>query len=189
MNLNSKINKTIIVIDPGHGGYESGAHCDGGGREAELNMEVGKLIFFNLTMRPAIIPILTRWGNENLLNYRRMEIADDYEAKQFVSVHHNGSRAQSAHGTEVWYKMDCPQSKRMAEIMQNKLVADLGRYDRGIKLAEPGSRPFTILNPKRRTPGILVETEFVTNPKGIAFIENNIERIASAITMGVMLAI
>lgn len=94
----------VVVIDPGHGGSDTGAMGPGGHFEKDLAMSIGR------RLRSAIVDsiggqaYLTRDGDANAPPLDdRAAIANNYNADVFISLHANGSRAVSARGTEVFF--------------------------------------------------------------------------------------
>lgn len=105
-----------ILIDPGHGGKDSGAvgeHLVDGKRlrvvEKDLALEVSKQVYDDLKKRfPDRKILISRSGNTYPTLEQRVEMANevelqDNEAIIYVSVHANASFNKSARGFEVWY--------------------------------------------------------------------------------------
>ena len=123
------VERARVVVDPGHGGSESGAW---GGRitEKELNLEVAELVverFRDLGISAQI----TRTYDYRVPIRTRAEIATALAPDVFISVHHNGgaTRPSSRPGTEIFYGTDKPESRRLAAIMYEEMVDALTPFD------------------------------------------------------------
>jgi len=92
-----------IVIDPGHGGLETGAEGRFGTNEKTITLEIAlklkKIIERNLPYRVQ----LTREEDVDVSLDRRAAIANNYKALVFISIHANGSYRKMAHGSETFF--------------------------------------------------------------------------------------
>ena len=93
-----------IVIDPGHGGHDTGTIGPSGLMEKDLcldvSLRVGKLIEQRL---PGADVVFTRDDDTFIALERRTEIANDSKADLFLSVHANSSEDHKARGIETYY--------------------------------------------------------------------------------------
>ncbi len=92
-----------IVIDPGHGGRDTGTIGPTGLREKDVTLDVSKRLARLLEERLGAEVILTRTTDKSLSLERRTEIANKALADLFVSVHVNSSRYRSVNGVETFY--------------------------------------------------------------------------------------
>lgn len=90
----------LIVIDPGHGGYESGAVYKGV-YEKNLNLDIA-LRLNKLLKSKNIKTYIIRQDDSFVGLYERAYIANDLNAKLFVSIHNNASEIPVC-GTETLY--------------------------------------------------------------------------------------
>ena len=92
-----------IVIDPGHGGLESGAKGRFGTLEKEVTLAVAlklkALIERNLAMRV----VLTRDKDIDIPLADRGALANNNDAMLFISIHANGSYRKNSNGSEVYF--------------------------------------------------------------------------------------
>ncbi len=92
-----------IVIDPGHGGQATGAIGPGGLAEKDVTLDVSlrlrELIFRRLGLQVR----LTREADVDLENVTRTEMANNWEADLFVSIHANSYRASAVRGPETYF--------------------------------------------------------------------------------------
>ena len=105
-----------IVIDPGHGGKDSGAardyKIDGKNvtiKEKDINLKIGKMLYERLkSAYPDMQIVLTRDTDVFLSLGERTDIANGVKVKEneavlFISIHVNSSLSKNASGYEVWY--------------------------------------------------------------------------------------
>ena len=91
-----------IVIDPGHGGEDTGAVGDNGLSERDLTLAVALRLADELRSRGHAVR-LTRDGNDGRALSDRTALANRLEAKLFVSLHANASTFSSVTGAETYY--------------------------------------------------------------------------------------
>ncbi len=92
-----------IVIDPGHGGTETGAIGPGGVQEKELTLILARDLEARLTQRLPVRVVLTRTDDSKLPLDSRTAIANQNKADLFVSLHLNSSLGSGAHGAETYF--------------------------------------------------------------------------------------
>ena len=92
-----------IVLDPGHGGSETGAIGSRGTPEKDLTLALAQLVKGKLESRIAARVVLTRSEDQTLALTERSAIANQYKADLFVSIHINSSRGSTALGAETYF--------------------------------------------------------------------------------------
>jgi N-acetylmuramoyl-L-alanine amidase len=92
-----------IVIDPGHGGAESGAVSPGGTLEKDLTLALARSLESRLESRLPVRVILTRSQDTDLSLEERTAIANQNKADLFISLHLNSSLGESAYGAETYF--------------------------------------------------------------------------------------
>jgi N-acetylmuramoyl-L-alanine amidase len=92
-----------IVIDPGHGGHDTGTIGPEGLREKDLVLDVAKRLGALIEDRLGSEVILTRSDDTFIALERRTEIANEAKADLFLSIHANSSAVRSAAGVETYY--------------------------------------------------------------------------------------
>jgi N-acetylmuramoyl-L-alanine amidase len=92
-----------IVIDPGHGGTETGAIGPGGVEEKDLTLLLARDLEARLTQRLPVRAVLTRSDDSKLPLDSRTAIANQNKADLFVSLHLNSSLGSGAHGAETYF--------------------------------------------------------------------------------------
>lgn len=92
-----------IVIDPGHGGLETGAKGKFGALEKDITLAISQklqaLIERNLSYRV----VMTREQDVDVSLENRAAIANNNRAYVFISVHINGSYRKDARGSETFF--------------------------------------------------------------------------------------
>lgn len=99
--LGLKIGK--IVIDPGHGGHDTGTIGPNGLEEKDLVLEVGRRLGKLLETRLGAEVVYTRRDDTFIPLETRTAIANQARADLFVSIHANSSRDSDARGVETYY--------------------------------------------------------------------------------------
>ena len=92
-----------IVVDPGHGGSETGAVGPGGLEEKEVTLQIARRLAAAL---PRLFPcrvVLTRDSDAAISLDDRTAVANHEKADLFLSIHANSSRAAGARGSESYY--------------------------------------------------------------------------------------
>jgi N-acetylmuramoyl-L-alanine amidase len=99
--LGLKIGK--IVIDPGHGGHDTGTIGPNGLEEKDLVLDVSRRLGKLLQTRLGAEVIYTRKDDTFIPLETRTAIANQEGADLFVSVHANSSHDPDARGVETYY--------------------------------------------------------------------------------------
>ncbi len=156
-----------VVIDPGHGGVDSGAKYYGL-VEKEITLAIAKQLADTLKASGAAV-VLTReadidyytrgkGGKRNDLT-RRVEIINRSGAAAFVSIHTNAIRGGQWFGAEVYYNPKQAENKALAETVQQALRD----FPPGNKRQAKQDSDILVLKDSN-IPGVLVETGFLSNP-------------------------
>ena len=93
----------VIVIDPGHGGTETGAIGPGGLQEKQATLEIAKRLAATLPRYVAGRVVLTRDVDGLVSLDDRTSAANHERADLFLSIHANSSRIANARGSETYY--------------------------------------------------------------------------------------
>ena len=99
--LGLKIGK--IVIDPGHGGHDTGTIGPNGLEEKDLVLEVGRRLGKMLETRLGAEVVYTRKDDTFIPLETRTAIANQQRADLFISIHANSSNDPDARGVETYY--------------------------------------------------------------------------------------
>jgi N-acetylmuramoyl-L-alanine amidase len=100
--IRTRPSRPPIVIDPGHGGDETGAVSSSGLMEKDLMLVMARKLA-DLLQRRGHVVRLTRTGDENRALTDRTSLANRLDAVVFVSLHANASHVGSVRGAETYY--------------------------------------------------------------------------------------
>jgi len=92
-----------IVIDPGHGGTNTGARGSEGIEEKELTLLLAQTLRSRLEERLPVRVILTRSEDVDLPLDTRTSIANQQKADLFISLHLNSVQDPGARGAETYF--------------------------------------------------------------------------------------
>jgi len=92
----------LVVIDPGHGGWQFGAVGPGGLREKDLVLDIALKLGAQLRLAGMRV-VYTREKDVFLSLAERAEIANRAKADLFVSLHANSSPDPTARGSETYF--------------------------------------------------------------------------------------
>ncbi|MFN3136331.1 MAG: N-acetylmuramoyl-L-alanine amidase [Allomuricauda sp.] len=181
--------KEIMVIDPGHGGVDSGAIGVYGVREKDVALSVAREILrWNHTLLDGKYDIyLTRHTDTLITLGNRSRLVKALRADMFVSLHCNHAENSEAKGMEVYVHNSQNRWKESLELGLSILVealGNLGIHDRGVKTAN-----FQVLreNIHCDSVSVLVEMAFLSqsDEAGYLLMGKNIRAMALAILLGI----
>jgi N-acetylmuramoyl-L-alanine amidase len=92
----------VVVVDPGHGGFDPGTRAADGVLEKDLALQIGRRLADALAQR-GVKPVMTRDSDLYLSLAQRTAIANQASAELFVSIHLNWSPNPGTTGIEVYY--------------------------------------------------------------------------------------
>ena len=176
-----------VVLDPGHGGTDSGAVNKNGLQEKVQTLEVAKRLE-TLLENDGCTVYMTRMTDKTLSNNDRYTYANSTGADVLVSVHMNGSTNTSADYTTTlfgkWRK-----DKELANTIFNSLSTLPAAAGTGkISTKTPYSFASGVLL-KSTMPATMAETVFITNDKEAQLLSNGTgtrqHQIAEALKVGI----
>jgi N-acetylmuramoyl-L-alanine amidase len=166
-----------IVLDPGHGGIESGAVGPTGVKEKSVNLATALKLKTLLEGAGAIVRMtrsadtrcaspaeLAQLSPADQLRYDlncRSIVANNAKADAFISIHANANGDRSVAGTTTYWapsNFNVDQSWLLATYVQQELVKTVGRRNLGIKNDWFSVTRYT------DAPAILAEIAFLSNP-------------------------
>lgn len=195
---------SLAVLDPGHGGQDSGAMC-GNVLEKDLTLDVARRVE-RLLQAQGLATLMTRVGDAYVSLADRAALANRARDCVFVSIHFNEGNKPVSSGVETYYaghqtiagtqivswlpflqrasssELPNPESQALAGLIQDSVVVRTQSANRGTKEGQF----FVIVNV--RYPAVLVEGGFLTNKEDIAKIgsEDYREQLAAAISEGIL---
>ena len=91
-----------VVIDPGHGGKDPGAHGKYGTREKDVVLGIARQLQYLINRQPGMHAVLTRNGDYYIDLRQRLTIARKDSADIFVSIHADAFSDRYSHGASVY---------------------------------------------------------------------------------------
>jgi N-acetylmuramoyl-L-alanine amidase len=193
----------LVILDPGHGGQDSGAMC-GGLLEKDLTLDVARRID-RLLDSEGIATLMTRLGDTYVPLADRAAFANRVRNCIFVSIHFNEDNQPVASGVETYYAahqitsgsslaswlpflwrplsdLPNPESQSLAGFIQEALVARTRAMNRGTQ-----ARQFFVIA-NVTSPAVLIEGGFLTNKEDISKLtsEDYRDQIAAAVADGIL---
>ncbi|MFA5880074.1 MAG: N-acetylmuramoyl-L-alanine amidase [Candidatus Margulisiibacteriota bacterium] len=179
ITLNQESFEKTIVIDAGHGGNDPGAIAADNKYEKEFTLEIAKLVKEYLE-KEHIKVILTRDLDKDITLQERVYIANNAQAKLFLSIHFNAYTNNYANGTETYYFK--PGEKLLAESVHNEILNALGLRNNGIKQARLFVNRFSTI------PSTTVEPLYLSNEREYNMLKESgfKAKLARAIADGIL---
>ncbi|MBP1932955.1 N-acetylmuramoyl-L-alanine amidase [Ammoniphilus resinae] len=177
---------TLIVLDPGHGGKDSGA-TGFGLVEKDLALVIASLVQRLFKEQYVVDVRMTRETDVFIPLSERANLANQWKADLFIAFHHNASGGEgfesyiypSARGTKV-------------EEIQNKLHDTMMSYMKNYGVKDRGKKQanFAVVR-ETRMPAILLENLFVDNAHDASLLKQQsfLQGLAQSVVNGVALAI
>ena len=193
----------VVVLDPGHGGEDSGAMC-GGVMEKDLTLDVARRVD-RLLDSEGVATLMTRLGDNYVSLADRAAFGNRAKESIFISIHFNEDNKPVASGVETYYaahQIDSgstfaswlpffsrppsnspkPESQSLAGFIQEALVARTRSVDRGTQ----AKQFFVIANVT--SPAVLIEGGFITNKDELSKLvsEDYRDQLAAAVADGIL---
>jgi len=92
-----------VVIDPGHGGLESGAKGRFGNLEKDITLAISLKLKALIEKDMGFEVVLTRDRDVDVSLENRSAIANNHKAGLFISIHANGAVPRKAAGSETFF--------------------------------------------------------------------------------------
>ena len=174
---NGTIEKKIIVIDPGHGGKDSGTIGSDGTMEKTLTLNTALRLQQELENTGAVV-YLTRTGDTYLTLQERVRIAHQSHADAFISIHYDSSPTLASGMTVYYYdqQSDYPLALSLDPFFSNGLSIPY----RGVRFGD-----FHVVR-ETTTPSVLLELGYVNNPTELTIIRSDAyqQQVVTAIING-----
>jgi len=153
----------VILVDPGHGGFDGGCGARSALLEKDLNLAVGQSLTRRLD-RIGLRVFMTRSDDRHLGPTHRKDLLARVEkarvvrADAVICLHADWSGNNQRHGPCVFYHHDSGASRLLAELIQSQLNALAGTSYPPLP-----ARDLLVIREAKR-PAVLVEVGFLSNP-------------------------
>jgi len=111
--------KPVVVLDPGHGGIDSGAIGEGGLQEKEVTLRFARALARQLTLGARLQPVLTRDADTFVSLADRVDVARRHGAALFISIHADSVPQDYVRGATV-YTLSDEASDALAQAMAER---------------------------------------------------------------------
>jgi len=174
------LNRGLIVIDPGHGGYDSG--CISATKyEKEIDLEIALLLSDKLKKKGFNV-YMTRTDDSFVGINDRAILANECEgALALVSIHQNSSEESSDEGVEVWTSEN-EQNEQLAQLMVDEVSAATGAINGGVKVQDN-----LVICSKAEMTAVIVECGYLSNKREAQNLSDSAyqEKIANGIAAAI----
>lgn len=206
--------KVRILIDPGHGGKDSGALSNKGYRkEKDINLKVAKCVG-RILRKNGVEVFFTREHDRYLSLEERVNKITKIRADYFISIHANASSSSKASGFEFFcrYKKVYPTlspskkgwfkkvfRKDIGQVVDKIMIESIA-YEESL-LAKSLNKSFSNTLPLKSrgvkragfyviknavVPSVLIELGFMTCDKEVNYLFKDYKKLATAVTKGIL---
>ncbi len=178
--------KFRVIIDPGHGGYDSGAKSKDGLLEKELTLKMARKIKELLAPQKGVEVYLTRSRDDYLTPAQRVNFANKLHGHLYLSIHFNWSPSPRFSGFRTYVNNDQMQfrgvdvlsltgsaASKLSESEQflrqsRQLAKEITDRLKSMKLAGEQNREASLaLMNNLSMPGVLVELLYLSSPQDL----------------------
>lgn len=163
----------LILLDPGHGGFDGGAEVNGI-KEKEINLSIG-LVLKEELVKSGYRVAMTREKDEAVKLDKskhktrksedleaRCKMKDESNCSMFISIHMNTFSESKYSGAQVWYSKN-QESKIFASIIQKNFKEKIDSDNNRVEKAAMDS--YKVLRCSDGIPAVIVECGFLSNPQ------------------------
>lgn len=144
----------VIVIDPGHGGRDTGATGIKGSYEKNLTLKTAQLLYDKLKTAGANV-VMTRNTDSYLSLSSRVGMSHTHAADAFVSIHFDSILDSSVRGMTSYYYHNYQQS--LATTVGKEVASFTKLKDRGVRYGD-----YHVLRENKRA-SVLLELGYLSN--------------------------
>lgn len=177
--------KKLILIDPGHGGRDSGALSEDGLQEKDVVLDIAKAMAnWNASLLDNKYSIYLTRSQDTLITLDdRTLLAKYLKPDLFISLHCNHIDDSRINGVELYTYDDNELDLLYAMAISNELNQKLG-----FKTREPKQANFQVLREtKEYCPSVLLELGYLSNIDEVNYLSNIEKR--KALALAILLAI
>ena len=181
-----------IMIDVGHGGFDSGKVGVNGELEKDINLQIALKLKKTLEDQGMSV-IMTREEDKGLYDegasnkkaqdlQRRCDLINEKKPLMTISIHQNSYTSPQIKGAQVFYYTTSAESQKLAEIIQKTLIEQVDPDNH--RDAKPNDSYYML----KRTSSVIVIVEcgFLSNPEEAAKLtdEEYQQKLVEAICQG-----
>ncbi len=185
-----------VIIDPGHGGRDTGSRTEIGREEKDETLKVAQRIRELLVSEAGIDVYLTRNSDKYMMTAERINRANNIGGHVYLGIHFNRSPSQRSKGYEIYVNSDqmrlgtgfdlgaeifateksaeskLPESKRL--LSHSKLLAkDIAKRRRKIGLTGEQEKEALLADMDDLSmPGVLVEVLYFSNQQDLKILSS-----------------
>ena len=185
--------KDCIVLDVGHGGFDSGKIGVNGELEKDINLQIA-LKLKKVLEDNGISVVMTREDDQGLYDenasnkkaqdlQRRCDMINDEKPLMTISIHQNSYTSPEIRGAQVFYYTTSSESQKLAETIQKTLIEQVDPENH----REAKANDSYYLLKKTDSVIVIVECGFLSNPQEAEKLadEEYQQKMADAICIGV----
>lgn len=182
-----------IVVDVGHGGFDSGKIGVNGELEKDINLQIALKLKETLEAK-GITVIMTREDDRGLYDedanskkaqdlQRRCNLINDKKPLLTVSIHQNSYTSPEIKGAQVFYYTTSTESQKLAETIQKTLIEQVDPKNH----REAKANDTYYMLKKTESAIVIVECGFLSNPEEAEKLSDDKyqQKMADAITLGI----
>ena len=202
------VQKYVVVLDPGHGGTDSGAENQNGissESESKLTLKIANYVKQELEKSSQFVVYMTRTDDSYVGLSERVNYAASKNADILVSLHLNSADSKTANGAEILVPRTGRYNSKVAEnagqLAQDilKKLVSLGLYNRGLVYRDSASGTkypdgstadyYAIVRQGLQAgiPSIIVEHAFISSTVDAKFLDSeaDLQKIGRADAEGI----
>ncbi|KAF1679477.1 SH3 domain-containing protein [Bacillus sp. SKDU12] len=175
---NGSLNNKTIIVDPGHGGKDSGTIGYSGKFEKNLTIKTAKRLASKLRSAGANVYV-TRQDDTFVSLQSRVSTSHYRNADAFISIHFDSYADTSTRGSTAYYYSPAKDQK-LASAVHSEVVKRSSIPDRGVLFGD-----YYVLR-ENRQPAMLYELGYVSHPQEEAIVHSNSyqEKVTDGIESG-----
>lgn len=182
----------VIIVDPGHGGFDPGKPGISGKDEKDLNLEISLKLRDYLEQSGAIVVMTRTTDNDvdgmegvkhkskDMVERKKMAVGGDI----VVSIHQNSFSQSSVKGAQAFYSKKSEYGKSLATLIQRSIKENADNQN---KREAKSNANYYVLK-AIEIPSVIVECGFLTNPEEESRLNDGIyqDKMAWSIYLGIV---
>ncbi|KRN63616.1 hypothetical protein IV83_GL000688 [Pediococcus inopinatus] len=176
----TKLSEATIVLDPGHGGNDSGAlGINQKNEEKTYTLKTAKVVKKSLEDQGARV-FLTRSTDTYVGLAARANLSNEKKADAFISFHYDSAPENDSGSGDTTYYYHKKTSLKLAEMVNTQLKTKISLNNRGVQFGD-----FEVTRDNTQ-PALLIEGGYINTAKDFKQIRTETYRkqVASAVTSG-----